>query len=468
MEKSNSLKDLKNLLQGKVPTDKPQPITNISPTKVVSKQLKPVNILPTAGGEADKTIPSGSQSLPADESKAKLQKTVRDQEQKIAVLEGQLTASERDKKKLTIDLEQLNQKLRTTEREIALSIQKAQELRQQRDEWRSEHNHIQGKIEAQARYARDALSKLRHLEIKNAEYQLKLDKADQKIATLKEEIADYVALTEQTTAFSIDHLAVLEWLTADGHFHELNLESPYIAVIGEGPFGKREFDVWLRKKGFKPVNGGDSRASLLLLGRSANEFDIEGHLMEKIGEEIRVFSQELIIASLITCSDPFSRSKAFQNKTLKPFADGHPALSYLRELRLPWPSLEIAQNFEFVYTYDDAVKETPLHAIGYRVGVTAGLSSLKRHELLKDVFNGVYDSHSDWDVESAEYMATWGQPKTRRRLCRMAYHIAAQIANKKRRKNHEQAVEEWRNDLDWMRKNLYKKSFKFEWPSTRV
>jgi chromosome segregation ATPase len=181
MEKSNSLKDLKNLLQGKVPTDKPQPITNISPTKVVSNQLKPVNILPTAGGEADKTIPSGSQSLPADESKAKLQKTVRDQEQKIAVLEGQLTASERDKKKLTIDLEQLNQKLRTTEREIALSIQKAQELRQQRDEWRSEHNHIQGKIEAQARYARDALSKLRHLEIKNAEYQLKLDNLIKKL-----------------------------------------------------------------------------------------------------------------------------------------------------------------------------------------------------------------------------------------------------------------------------------------------
>jgi hypothetical protein len=465
---SHSLKDLKKLLQAQLPVKVADPIGTGQATVPMKKVQSDQQAIESNRKEINEPINLSSNSQAIENDRLRLKRIVQEQEAEISTLKTRLIISERDLKKSKSDLENVSVRLQSAEKEISLAIKKQQELRRERDQWRSEHNHIQDRIEAQARVARDALSKLRHLGIKNAEYQYKIEKSDQKVARLEETIYELQAQVDFGTAFSVDNLAVLDWVTSGTSFRDLDLDSPYISVIGDEPLNKGEFDAWLRKKGFRPVKAEDPKASLLLLGRTANEFEIEGHLMEKIGEEIRVFSQELLIASLIAGMDPFSQSKAFQNKALKPFAEGHPGLTYLRALHLPWPSLDISENFELVYTYDDSVTETPLHAVGYRVGVTAGLSTVKRHELLRDVFNGLYDEHPNWHVESDEYMSTWGQPRTRRRLCRMAYHIASQIANKKRRKNHERAVDEWRNDLDWIRKNLYQKSFKFAWPNVSV
>lgn len=129
--------------------------------------------------------------------------------------------------------------------------------------------------------------------------------------------------------------------------------------------------------------------------------------------------------------------------------------------QFPWPSTFSsgeggAANF-------DRADISPLTALGYRVGMTAGLPQAERRRLLTWAFRNVLPP-----VISHGYMASWGPPSTVKRLQKMANHIAH--VGKHRRKlagDRDMAVRQWQADLDYLERQFYKGVFGFEWPSTR-
>jgi hypothetical protein len=66
--------------------------------------------------------------------------------------------------------------------------------------------------------------------------------------------------------------------------------------------------------------------------------------------------------------------------------------------------------------------------------------------------------------ECDEYMSRWGAASTRVRLRRMAFHIAWLIRKQRKIPSFDKAVDDWSQDLEWLRNNLYKKLMRFNWP----
>ena len=63
----------------------------------------------------------------------------------------------------------------------------------------------------------------------------------------------------------------------------------------------------------------------------------------------------------------------------------------------------------------------------------------------------------------------WAQPGTATRLKRIAFHIAGNIPLHASRSDHSVAVNEWKDDLTWLKKTLYNtSSMSFQWPQTFV
>ncbi|WP_165768553.1 hypothetical protein [Sandarakinorhabdus cyanobacteriorum] len=129
--------------------------------------------------------------------------------------------------------------------------------------------------------------------------------------------------------------------------------------------------------------------------------------------------------------------------------------------QFPWPST--FSSGEGGAAVIDRADVSPLTALGYRVGKTAGLRDAERRRLLTWAFRNALPP-----VISHGYMASWGPPSTVKRLQKMANHIAH--VGKHRRKfsgDQDTAVRQWQADLDYLERQFYKGVFGFEWPSTR-
>jgi hypothetical protein len=72
-------------------------------------------------------------------------------------------------------------------------------------------------------------------------------------------------------------------------------------------------------------------------------------------------------------------------------------------------------------------------------------------------------------MTSTAYMREWGGPRSGERLLKMANSIAAFCRNEKRKScPSEEAVSDWEDDLDWLRRTYYRGRFRFHWPSVSV
>jgi hypothetical protein len=71
-------------------------------------------------------------------------------------------------------------------------------------------------------------------------------------------------------------------------------------------------------------------------------------------------------------------------------------------------------------------------------------------------------------MDNREYLNEWGEPKTARRLQKLAESIAAFTRNAKRRneKNFSKAIQDWEADLAYLKKTYYDNRFSFRWPRT--
>jgi hypothetical protein len=89
-------------------------------------------------------------------------------------------------------------------------------------------------------------------------------------------------------------------------------------------------------------------------------------------------------------------------------------------------------------------KESPLRKLGYRVGKD-GEPTTKRREILRKAFEGPLPN-----VGNAQYMATWGDPKTWKRETRIWANIRQYCANENKKQNgSKDAIKDWEEDLEW-------------------
>jgi len=107
-------------------------------------------------------------------------------------------------------------------------------------------------------------------------------------------------------------------------------------------------------------------------------------------------------------------------------------------------------------------EEGLLKFMGYAVGQN-GAYRTRRRQVLDYVFNERVPK-----VQSYEYMAEWGAPKSSCRLEKLAKSLAAYARNAKRRRFQDmaQAIMEWEEDLNYLKEKYYSGRFDFPWPNS--
>lgn len=89
-----------------------------------------------------------------------------------------------------------------------------------------------------------------------------------------------------------------------------------------------------------------------------------------------------------------------------------------------------------------------LKTMGYRVGVE-GLHTKARRRILKDVIRGPLPL-----VGNVSYMNEWGSDSSLQRLYKLENCLSG-FMNGGQHSNHFQALQDWEEDLDWLRSKNY-------------
>ena len=137
-------------------------------------------------------------------------------------------------------------------------------------------------------------------------------------------------------------------------------------------------------------------------------------------------------------------------------------LTQLESTQFVWPTT--TANIGSQNLPSDAFKyeEGLLRHYGYKVGIH-GLNQSERLEILDSIF-----LRPLMPMNNYEYQNEWGEPKTARRLQKLAESIAAFTRNAKRRndKNFGKAIQDWETDLAYLKTTYYDNRFSFRWPHT--
>ena len=127
-----------------------------------------------------------------------------------------------------------------------------------------------------------------------------------------------------------------------------------------------------------------------------------------------------------------------------------------------WPSTSVRLGPSS--TKLDALEWRPqgmLSFLGYHVGETSGRPSVR-----EAILEYAFDHHLP-PVGEATYFEEWGEPRSARRLRKLANTIAALTRNAKKRDlvALSRAVDEWEQDLGFLYERYYL-DLLFRWPST--
>lgn len=306
----------------------------------------------------------------------------------------------------------------------------------------------------------------RNLIVNKKELLGKIANSDRKISSLSNTVennkAEIKRLNEviaslHPASFSLSDIDTLYALSKQ--VAELFYPPSEVISIGSGPFPEGDFDNYLEALGITPYADGFPWIIVGREGWTMQKLERLGQLIDDADlDEVRVFSQELFIAGILTTHDPFS----LPQEILMKFAEGHPALEYLVDSHFAWPEILIEEDYgEPVYLRGswERVEESPLYRMGYQVGITHGQPRTTRRTLLKNAYQGKIP-----DVEDDDYMEEWGCPRHSKRLWRIAHHIAWLIRSRKSIPSMCYAVKDWQDDLDWMEEKFYTNRMRFRWP----
>lgn len=235
-----------------------------------------------------------------------------------------------------------------------------------------------------------------------------------------------------------------------------------VRVYGEGPLSKTELKELFQTIGLKTTER-IVDTEILVLGReSLDESEIEYLLETWINKNIFIYSQELLIFTLISGKNPFH---TMNESELRRFANGHPGLEYLLTLGFEWPFSEyIPDEPNYIGTKNYLeIEESPLKRMGYTVGITHGLSKAERRKILKRAYLEDIPSVGD-----EKYMEEWSKPRRVKRLWRIAHHLHWLCNSRKNNPNMCYAIKDWSSDLDWLKKTYYRPWMRFRWPDTHI
>jgi len=129
-----------------------------------------------------------------------------------------------------------------------------------------------------------------------------------------------------------------------------------------------------------------------------------------------------------------------------------------RDLAKNWPANVEARR----YGREEPTSKSPLAVHGYHVGRHHGEQTELRQAILARCYRQPL-----MPAFAADELKPWGEPATGRRLQKIASFISAQIRDKSDKPDMEDAVSDWRNDLDYMQRTFYapnSEKMPFAWP----
>jgi hypothetical protein len=235
-----------------------------------------------------------------------------------------------------------------------------------------------------------------------------------------------------------------------------------VATQGSGPCGEREFDDFLDECGIgvQFISNQDSPPTVVILGREDwEERDIDSLWERTEGEGVRVYSQEMVFASLALGQDIYEVSDGEITDLIASFIQGHPALErffYTESVENPealtFPdttSIVPTLNRKLVVNLDTGEWPTSgvLGALGYRVGRN-GLPESVRRSILNEVLAVELVAGS---AAAMDYVQQWGSPNSVGRLRKIVNSISAFARNARRRSgDFSEAIADWESDLQWL------------------
>jgi len=273
-----------------------------------------------------------------------------------------------------------------------------------------------------------------------------------------------VANTTGKFGSSFSNSTVLAWLLEDAGPDVTLIENGWLGSSGYGPWSDQFLESNLEELGYQFYTMPDGDLEYLIVGRKGwSKADLLAQIEARQGNSLRIYSQEMFFAKLVTGRDPLD---AEDSSLLEAFAEDHPALQFLMSLPEPWPTVisEDSEDIVEVDGEDFGVSESPLHILGYRVGATSDLSVAERRKILSTCFESRELEFSD-DSDDA-YISKWGRGCGAQRLYRMAAHIKS-LADGRVGKDYRkpQARIDWVNDLKWLKDKYFNSySNRFTWP----
>lgn len=279
----------------------------------------------------------------------------------------------------------------------------------------------------------------------------------------------------KTRAATLSALHIPNWEVASWMLRGVEIDvddfAPKVAFSGDGPFDSAGLKSSARDLGLRDGKcGARQPAGILIVGRQGwQRDDIERHLESLQDGELFIFPQELWVAALLIRHNPFrDLGDAATRSALEAFGEGHPVIDWLRGMQFPWPEWN-ADEDPPPSDLEQQVEASPLVKLEYRVGKTHGLPTNTRRQILSDAFTSSQLPLADFvygvrPAKRREYMDSWGGPRSRTRLRRIAWHLAMLVSMHARLRNHEVAVADWETDLAWLKKQYYSKFMRFHWP----
>lgn len=269
-------------------------------------------------------------------------------------------------------------------------------------------------------------------------------------------------LRTKTTGLNIE--LIRDYLCSDKNAASVNMSRMEIGIQGDGPWGVIEFEGFLNQKDFSVVNITDPGVRCIVLGSyNVDEEELNQQIATSIEEgfDLRIYSQELFVAWLITGVNPLEE---WLEKDLLESVRGHESLQYVIDsTQFPWPQLvdhaSMKRSYEVkTFEWDGSLsEESPLRKMGYSVQAGA-LSIQERRAILRQAYTSsglnkfLYSSH---DLER------WGQPNTAQRLYAIS-SLITWLANFQG-PTKPAAREKWISDLRWLKESFYDSKMKF-WP----
>ncbi|WP_349269884.1 hypothetical protein MPNTM1_00393 [Mycolicibacterium parafortuitum] len=236
-----------------------------------------------------------------------------------------------------------------------------------------------------------------------------------------------------------------------------------VATQGSGPCEEPAFDDFLAACGIDVhlVLADDPEPDVVIFGREDwLEGDVDALWERTEGKGVRVYSQEMVFASLMIGHDLYETVDGEINDLLDSFITGHPALERFFYTE-PEQDVEVVHypqtanvaptvGRKIVVNLDTGEWPTTgvLGFLGYRVGRT-GLGETARRGILAEALSVELVAGSP---AATAYIAEWGPPNSNRRLQKMVNSLSAFARSARRRSaDFSQAIADWESDLNWLR-----------------